>query len=102
MDNTGFSSKRLIPVQICYAEPENQVLLDIEVPENTRLVDAILQSGITEKLPHAPKEGEVGIFGKKRPLDTPLKAHDRIEIYRPLKIEPQEARRLRVRQPTGN
>ena len=37
MDNT----ERFIPVQICYAEPENQILIDLEVPENTRLIDAL-------------------------------------------------------------
>lgn len=102
MDNTGFSPKRLIPVKICYAEPEKQILLDIEVPENTRLAEAISQSGIAEKLPFSPTEGEVGIFGKKRPFDAPLKAYDRIEIYRPLKTSLQEARRLRIRDHTGN
>lgn len=96
MDNTGFPSKRLIPVQVCYAEPENQLILDIEVPENTRLVDAITQSGITNKLSIVIKEGEVGIFGKKKPFHTLLKAYDRIEIYRPLKVSPQEIRRLRI------
>ncbi len=102
MDNTGFSSKRLIPLQICYAEPEKQILLDIEVPENTRLVDAIFQSGIMDQLSITVKEGEVGIFGKKKPFHTLLKAHDRIEIYRPLKISPQEARRQRARSPGEN
>ena len=39
MDNT----ERFIPVQICYAEPENQILIDLEVPENTRLIVPILK-----------------------------------------------------------
>ncbi len=92
MDNTV----RLIPVQICYAEPENQILIDMEVPENTSLIDAITQSGIQEKLPLTIKEDNVGIFGKKKPFSTPLKAHDRIEIYRPPGNSPQEIRRRRL------
>ncbi len=95
MDNATPSSTRLIPVQICYAEPEKQLLIDLDVPENTRLIDAILQSGIKTTLSLAITEDNVGIFGKKTSFETLLKAHDRIEIYRPLKNSPQEIRRNR-------
>ncbi|MFT7724702.1 MAG: RnfH family protein [Roseateles sp.] len=37
----------------------------------------------------------VGIWGRVRPLDTPLRERDRIEVYRPLTVDPKEARRLR-------
>lgn len=37
----------------------------------------------------------VGIWGRVRPLDTPLRERDRIEVYRPLTVDPMEARRLR-------
>ncbi|MCF8203763.1 MAG: RnfH family protein [Methylotenera sp.] len=37
----------------------------------------------------------VGIWGRPRPLDTPLRERDRIEVYRPLTVDPKEARRLR-------
>ena len=37
----------------------------------------------------------VGIWGRLRPLDTPLRERDRIEVYRPLSVDPKEARRLR-------
>ena len=84
MDNT----ERFIPVQICYAEPENQIL--------TRLIDALNLSGIEKKLPLAVKEDNIGIFGKKKKFDTLLKANDRIEIYRPLENSPQETRRRRL------
>ena len=38
---------------------------------------------------------EAGIYGKKVGLETVLKPQDRIEIYRPLQIDPKEARRKR-------
>lgn len=38
----------------------------------------------------------VGIYGKKKPLDTVLREHDRIEVYRPLQADPKEARRRRA------
>jgi uncharacterized protein len=37
----------------------------------------------------------LGIWGRIRPLATALREHDRIEAYRPLSIDPMEARRLR-------
>lgn len=37
----------------------------------------------------------VGIWGRVRPLDTALRERDRIEVYRPLTVDPKEARRLR-------
>lgn len=40
---------------------------------------------------------KIGIWGRSRPLDTPLRARDRIEVYRPLTVDPKEARRLRYR-----
>ncbi len=85
-----------IPVQICYAEPGRQIIMDIEVPEKTTLIQAIERSGITKYLSRQISENEVGIFGKKQSFDTLLKVHDRIEIYRPLLTTPQETRRLRA------
>lgn len=37
----------------------------------------------------------LGIWGRSRPLATPLRERDRIEVYRPLTVDPKEARRLR-------
>jgi uncharacterized protein len=37
----------------------------------------------------------IGIWGRVRPLTTPLRERDRIEVYRPLTVDPKEARRLR-------
>jgi uncharacterized protein len=43
-----------------------------------------------------PLEGlKLGIWGRIRPLATPLRERDRIEVYRPLSIDPMDARRLR-------
>ena len=88
-----------IHVQVCYAKPESQILMDLVVKVGTTIEQAVLQSGILE---HAPdislSQNKVGIFGKIKPLDTLLREHDRVEIYRPLAIDPKEARRLRARR----
>ena len=71
-------------------------MIDMTVTEGTRLIDAIRQSGIEKELSITVKEGQVGIFGKKKTFDTVLGEGDRIEIYRPLAATPQELRRRRL------
>lgn len=90
------TSPKTIPVQVCYAEQDRQIILDLDVPEKTTLIQAIEQSGILSRYFLQIRENEVGIYGKKRRFDTELKAGDRVEIYRPLLSTPQETRRLRA------
>ena len=102
MDNKNASAGHSIAVQVCYAETDRQIIIDMTVAEGTRLIEAIRQSGIEKELSVTVNEGQVGIFGKKKSFDTILCAGDRIEIYRPLSATPQELRRRRLqnsRQP---
>lgn len=86
-----------LQVQVCYATPEREILLDLSVPEGASLQDAIVQSGILRQMPEIDLAvSRVGIYGKLRPLDTVLRAHDRVEIYRPLTADPKESRRKRA------
>ena len=89
-------------VQVCYATPERQWLLALEVEPGTTLHQAIAASGI---LPQAPEIDlsvwQVGIFGKLKPLDTVLQAGNRVEIYRPLKADPMQSRRQRAAKRAG-
>ncbi|WP_255501170.1 RnfH family protein [Mitsuaria sp. WAJ17] len=39
----------------------------------------------------------VGVWGRQQALETVLRDHDRVEVYRPLTVDPKEARRLRYR-----
>jgi putative ubiquitin-RnfH superfamily antitoxin RatB of RatAB toxin-antitoxin module len=39
----------------------------------------------------------VGIWGKRVSPDTTVRAGDRVELYRPLEVDPREARRQRAR-----
>lgn len=96
MDNRNTSAGQPIAVQVCYAETDRQIMVDMTVAEGTRLIEAIRQSGIEKELSIAVKESQVGIFGKKKPFGTVLGAGDRIEIYRPLAATPQELRRRRL------
>jgi hypothetical protein len=86
-----------VHIQICYARPDRQFLLDHIVAPGTTILQAINGSGITELAPEIDVSVmRVGIYGKLKPLDTVLREHDRIEIYRPLIADPKETRRRRA------
>ncbi len=93
MDN----SQSLLRVQVCYARPDLEILRNLAVPPGTLIKDAIALSGILQDVPEIDLGvATVGIYGKIKALDTVLRDHDRIEIYRPLIVDPKVARRRRV------
>ena len=86
-----------IIVEVAYAMPDEQVILSIKVPTKSDVKQAIEKSGIQIKFPSIDLyKNKVGIFGKKTTLDHVLKNRDRIEIYRPLILDPKEMRRKRA------
>ena len=91
------------------ADPGAAEEVEVELPFGATLLDALQASGVRERCPTlAWCEGAVGIWGRLRPLDTVLQAGDRVELYRPLEIDPKEARRRRQQRqreagrPSGN
>jgi len=92
--------KTQLLVEIAYALPDQQVLLELEVEGGTTAQQAIERSGILQRYPGIQLgRGRVGIFGRRVELDAPLRDGDRVEIYRPLVADPREARRRRVKRP---
>lgn len=86
-------------VQVCYATPAAEVWRDVEVEQGTTIEQAIRRSGILEAVPGIDLTTQpVGIYAKKKALDTVLREHDRIEIYRPLVADPKETRRARAKK----
>jgi len=86
-----------ILIEIAYALPEEQVIISIKVPTIFNVQQAIEKSGIQKKFPSIDlSKNKLGIFGKKTTLDQPLNDRDRIEIYRPLILDPKEMRRKRA------
>jgi putative ubiquitin-RnfH superfamily antitoxin RatB of RatAB toxin-antitoxin module len=87
----------MFDVEICYALPEQQILLAVTVATGTTVREAIERSCIIERCPEIDLSTQaVGIFGKIQALDTAVSAGDRIEIYRPLIVDPKLARQRRV------
>ena len=78
--------------------PDEQVVLKVRIAAGATLRAAIEASGILKRFPQIDLTRDaVGIFGKTAKLDDRLGAGDRVEIYRPLTMDPKEARRKRAR-----
>ena len=89
--------ERTIEVEVVYALPSRQTLLTVQLPGGATVEDAIRRSGILERHPEIDlSRNQVGIFGHARKLDTPLRDHDRVEIYRPITCDPKAVRRERA------
>ena len=83
-------------VQVCYASEAVQFLRALQVDAGTTLEQAVRLSGVLDAAPEIDLDKMVvGIYAKKKTLDTVLREHDRVEIYRPLIAEPKNARRRR-------
>lgn len=86
----------MLNVQVCYASEELQFLRSLQVAAGTTLEQAVRLSGVLTAAPEIDLATmAVGIYAKKKALDTVLREHDRVEIYRPLIADPKHARRRR-------
>ncbi|MDX1519134.1 MAG: RnfH family protein [Gammaproteobacteria bacterium] len=91
-----------ITIEVCYALPEKQYSYTLTVPEGTNVAAAIRQSGVLDECPEIDLDkNSIGIFSEACSPDDLVKPGDRIEIYRPLKIDPKEARRHRAMKRGG-
>lgn len=88
-------------VEVAYARPDRQEIVELEVPEGTTAMEAVLKSGIEKIFPEIdPVSTDMGLFGKvvKTPDKYILREGDRVELYRPLKIDPRQARLNRAKK----
>ncbi|NPT60646.1 RnfH family protein [Paraburkholderia elongata] len=86
-----------LSIEVCYALADEQTLIAVELPEGATLQQALDASGILQRYPQIDLGTQkVGVFGKLKPLDTVLSDHDRVEIYRPLLVDPKLSRQRRV------
>ena len=86
-----------IEVIVAWAVPGHALMRPIQVAPGTTIAQAIAASGILQDVPEIDLATcTVGIYGKKKPLDTLVRPLDRIEIYRPLVADPKESRRRRA------
>ena len=85
----------MIEIEVAYATPEQQLVLALAVPAQTDLRSAVQLSGIAQACPGLDADAApLGLFGRKvaQPEAQAVAPGDRIEIYRPLTIDPKQAR----------
>lgn len=82
-----------IGLEVAYALPERQLIVKLELAAGATVKQAIEASGIRAQFPEIEENPVVGIFSKKVGLDYVLQAGDRVEIYRPLLVDPKQVRR---------
>jgi len=84
----------MIDVEVVLATAERQVLLPMQVAEGATVADVISESRMHVEFPEVTiDELDVGVWGRLVDRDHVIRDGDRIEIYRPLGIDPREARR---------
>ncbi len=94
----------MIHVEVVYALPDHQILIPLQVADGTTALQAVHLSGIAGQVEGLDVSAvEMGVYsrlldGRASPLpqDYVLRDHDRVELYRPLQLDPKQARLLRA------
>jgi uncharacterized protein len=84
-------------VTVAYCAPGCEDLTELTLPAAATVADAIAASGLLDRRPElAATPPDVGIWGRACALAQRLEDGDRVELYRPLTVDPKEARRVRA------
>ena len=89
----------MINVEVAFALPDEQKIVALKVEEGCTAYEAVVRSKIVEYFPQIdPESDPMGSFGKaiRDPRSEVLKEGQRVEIYRPLIIDPKTARANRA------
>ena len=87
-----------ISVEVAYALPEKQRIVKLDVPQGTTALEAVTLSKLDEvfdELVVGP-DLKIGVWGNVTTADRVLAAGERVEIYRPLLVDPKEVRKARA------
>ena len=89
---------RLIDVEVAYARSDVQITVPCRVPAGTTVREALRLSGLADAFSEIDVDAcPLGIFGRVVDGARRVSPGDRVEVYRPLRVDPREARRERQR-----
>ncbi len=81
--------------------PRQVACVVLRLPVGSKVGDAVQASGLLERHQAGPAwpagQLAVAVWGRLTEAEVPLRDHDRVELLRPLLVDPKEARRLRYR-----
>lgn len=87
-------------ITVVYSPAPRQVLeRKLDLPEASTARQALQACGLLDERPelHA-RPLDVGVWGRRCPTTQVLEEGDRLEIYRPLRVDPKVARRERFQK----
>lgn len=88
-----------LSVEVVYSPRAGEVDgVTLCLPAGSTLADALRASGLLERHGLHASAVRAGIWCKVREGGAALRDRDRVEIYRPLQVDPKEARRLRYKR----
>ena len=89
-------------VEVVYALPEKQRVFTVRIEAGTTAEQAVRQCGVLSEYPQIDlADAKLGVFGRRIATSTIVHPGDRIEIYRPLLVDPKAIRRLRAQARRG-
>ena len=83
-------------VAVAYVGAEGTLVVTVSVPQGASVGDAIAASRIVERLQLVEAALSCAIHGQRADYATSLRPGDRVELLRPLKVDPKQARRARA------
>lgn len=91
------NEEKTIGVEVAYALPHKQVIVEVRVAAGATTLEAARQSGIADMFDGIDLDNaKFGVFGKVVSPGQALREGDRVEIYRPLIADPKEVRKARA------
>jgi uncharacterized protein len=87
----------VIRVSVMYADATVQIEKWVELAPDSTVSDATRASDILASIPGGVAPVATGVYGRLVDADHRVRDGDRVELYRPLKIDPKEARRQRAK-----
>jgi hypothetical protein len=86
-----------VRVEVVYALPLKQDVVSLDVAAGATVGQALAASGMLARHPDIDlRVARLGVWGRSTTLDALLREGDRVEIYRPLQVDPKEVRRRRA------
>lgn len=87
-----------LSIEVVYAAPGQALVRRLEVAPGTTVLQAAQMARLTAEVPGLQIDpSRLGVFSRLAAPDQPVDEGDRVEIYRPLALDPKEARRRRAR-----
>ncbi|MFY8134081.1 MAG: RnfH family protein [Aquimonas sp.] len=86
-------------IEVVYARPDRAWRVQLTVPPGTTALGAFEASGLRTRIDELRDQTpDLGVYSSAVAHDRVLLDGDRLEVYRPLLIDPKEARRKRASQ----